>query len=96
MAFFRFKCAPDGRDLDASWGEATYYLELADTGLTARKLVVYSNGIVLQYDQDHLQDDQGRLQLEVVPPRAWGSLPYEKIPSEEFEKAWRTHTPSNR
>ena len=64
-----------------------------DDGSVRRQLEVYSSGVVLAYDESHLDDRYGGLtdqRLDLVD-----FAPYE-VPGEEFERVWSPATAYNR
>ncbi|HEY2588175.1 MAG TPA: hypothetical protein VGI81_20700 [Tepidisphaeraceae bacterium] len=52
----------EGRgDAFDSWGRSWWYFETDDTGNVLRQVGSYENGIILRYDESHLDDEYGRL-----------------------------------
>ena len=74
-----------GDKLTGSWGHSTYYFESDPNGNVLRQIESYANGNKLKYDQDHFQDEYGRLSDQPLDLEEFNDF---KIEKDEFEKAW--------
>ncbi len=61
MRYFRRHWAEDRGDQFASWGGATFFFEIDESGYPLRQMEIYDCGIVLKYDVHHFSDDYGGL-----------------------------------
>ncbi|MFI7618228.1 hypothetical protein ACIBP6_44110 [Nonomuraea terrae] len=93
MRFFRRPWDEDRGDEYASWGWSTYYLAIDDTGTAHEQVVVYANGVVLAYDDEHDEDRYGGLTCAGLDLEEFS--PFE-ISRQEFYDALARLTPINR
>ncbi|MEV4167512.1 hypothetical protein [Nonomuraea dietziae] len=61
MRFFRRPWDEERGDQYSSWGWSTFYLAIDDTGTAHQQVIVYANGVVLAYDDEHDEDEYGGL-----------------------------------
>lgn len=93
MRYYKGRWDEDRGDEFASWGASDWYFEVEPDKTVARQIEVYDGGVVLRYDQQHLDDKFGGL---TDKPFDAAGLPVAEIARDDFERAWSTHTAANR
>ena len=96
MRYYKFPHRRDPRDMMRELIPCIYYLALEDDGLTRQRMLVYEDGEVFKYDEQHRQDAHDRLQLEYIPLRMRHILDWQEISCEDFDAAWIAHAATNR
>ncbi len=91
--YFRYRWDEDRGDEFASWGRATYYFAVNESGEVEAQLEVYDDGHVLAYDRDHLADEYGMLTDE---PFDLDDSPATEIDEQAFFSETRDLQPFNR
>lgn len=93
MRYYKGRWDEDRGDEFASWGASDWYFEVEPDETVVRQIEVYDGGIVLQYDQKHLDDRFGMLTDKPFDPVGF---PCVEIAREEFDAVWASHTARNR
>jgi hypothetical protein len=93
MRYYKGRWDEDRGDEFASWGMSDWYFEVAPDGTVVRQMEVYDGGVVLQYDQQHLDDRFGMLTDQLFDSEG---TPVTPITQDAFELAWSTHAAANR
>jgi hypothetical protein len=93
MRYYKGRWDEHRGDEFASWGASDWYFEVEPDKTVVRQMEVYDGGVVLQYDQRHLDDVFGMLTDQ--PFDATG-FPVVEIAPGDFESAWSTHHAANR
>lgn len=76
-----------GEDLTDSWGVSVYYLETDEEMFVLRQMVCFSNGQVLKYDLEYMDDRYGGLSDVALEDE--DMAPY-RISAEVFEAYWES------
>ena len=95
MRYYKGHWNEDRGDEFASWGCSDWYFEVQPDNAVVRQMEVYESGAVLQYDQQHLDDRFGMLTDQPFDAPGFAG-PLDAITREDFERAWASHTPTNR
>jgi hypothetical protein len=61
LRYFRFRWNDDPGGEQADWGCSTWYFEVGDDNIVVRQWEVYDGGVVLLYDEQHVEDQYGKL-----------------------------------
>jgi len=93
MRYYKGRWEEDRGDEFASWGASDWYFEVESDQTVVRQVEVYDGGSVLQYDQQHLDDEFGMLTDQAFDPVGF---PCVEISCAEFETAWSSHRACNR
>jgi len=93
MRYFKGRWDEDRGDEFASWGASDWYFEVQADDTIVRQMEVYDAGVVLQYDQQHLEDDFGGLTDQAFDPVGFPCI---EITREAFEAAWSARPARNR
>lgn len=95
VRFFKRPWEESRGDEYDSWGTSTWYFEIGDDSYVSRQVEIFENGVVLRYDEAHVEDIYGGLGEGARDLEGEGFLPFE-IGQAEFEQVWATVTPLNR
>lgn len=93
MRYFKGRWTEHRGDEFVAWGCSDWYFEVRPDNSVARQIEIYDSGIVLQYDQQHVDDRFGMLTDQ---PFDTDGFPCSQITAEEFQHAWKAHVPANR
>jgi hypothetical protein len=86
MRYYRFRWNEPPSD-HPSWGPSTWYVAVGDSSMIVSQWEVYENGVVLQYDRDHLRDEYGMLADQLFDPREAASEGVEELGREDYKAA---------
>jgi hypothetical protein len=78
------------------WGFSNWYLETDQELYPLRQIVVYDNGSVLKYDENHFIDEFGMLPDQSVTEEELKESNTLEISKDEFEDKWLTLNALNR
>jgi hypothetical protein len=76
-----------------SWGCSWWYFETDDAGNVLRQIEKYDAGVVLRYDESHLEDEFGGLAEKPVDSDEIGGS---NIAPQDFEQEWHSGDALNR
>ena len=93
MRYYKGRWDEDRGDEFASWGASDWYFEVGLDKTVVRQMEVYDGGVVLQYDQRHLDDRFGGLTDQAFDPVGF---PCVEIARDEFATAWTSNKARNR
>ncbi|MEU8109107.1 hypothetical protein AB0C18_35915 [Nonomuraea muscovyensis] len=93
VRYFRRPWDEDRGDEYASWGTSIFYLSIDDTGTARQQVEVYANGVVLAYDEQHEEDEFGRLTYADLDLEEFASF---EVTRQEFFDAVAALKPNNR
>lgn len=93
MRYFKGTWDEDRGDDFASWGRSDWYFEVQDDNTVVRQIEVYASGVILRYDEVHIEDRYGMLTDQPFDAKAF---PVAAITRDDFEQAWSTRRAFNR
>jgi hypothetical protein len=67
------------------WGTSLWYFECGEDGYVLRQMEVYSNGNVLKYHKNYLEDKYGCLSETPLDAEEFAGF---EITKDEFERVW--------
>ena len=67
------------------WGTSLWYFECGEDDYALRQIEVYGDGTVLKYDENHPEDQYGKLSEAPLEADEFAEF---KITKEEFENIW--------
>ncbi len=68
MKYFVYRWTEPPSD-HAAWGASTWYFEVDDDTRIVGQWEVYDSGVILRYDEQHVQDEHGMLADQPFEPR---------------------------
>lgn len=86
MRYYRYRWS-EPPSAHPSWGASTWYFAVDDTSVIVSQWEVYENGVVLQYDRDHLRDDYGMLADQLFDAREAAGQGVEELGREDYKAA---------
>ena len=93
MHYFKRHWNESRGDQYDNWGSSTWYFEVEADMTPTRQIEVYANGVVLHYDQQHIEDEFGGLSESALGAVEFAAF---AIAQSEFEQAWNSQRPHNR
>lgn len=93
MHYFKRHWDESRGDVHDDWGTSTWYFETEPDMWPTRQIEIYANGIVLQYDRQHIEDKFGGLSAAALDATEFAPF---AIAQTEFEQLWSSQTPFNR
>ena len=93
MNYYKRRWDEDRGDEHSDWGCSDWYFEVAPDGGVVRQMEVYDSGTVLQYSNEHVEDEFGMLADQPLDDDEYRSF---SISREQFENAWGSYQPMNR
>jgi hypothetical protein len=76
-----------------SWGPSTWYFEVGDDGYPVRQLERYESGVILKYDDAHLDDEFGGVGDQALDIEEFAEF---EIDRAAFETVWSSSSAKNR
>ncbi len=94
--YFKYRWEETRGDKFDHWGFSTWYCETNEELYALRQIEVYDNGNVLTYDEQHLDDEFGKLGEKQIEFQELKESNVLEISKDEFEEKWSTLKALNR
>jgi hypothetical protein len=95
MQYFKAYWDESRGDKFDSWGRSWWYFETDDGGNVLRQVEKFENGVILCYDESHIEDEYGGLATEPSVIEAIG-VGGSSFTQAEFEQQWSAEEALNR
>ena len=93
--YFKYRWNETTGDKLDDWGFSTWYSEFDEDFYTIRQLIIFDNGNILKYHENHIGDEFGFLaekSISVEELKDSGSI---EISQDEFKSIWTSHKALN-
>jgi hypothetical protein len=95
MRYFKAYWDESRGDEFDSWGRSWWYFETDDTGNVLRQIEKFESGVILRYDESHIEDQYGGLAEKPLVIEEIG-MGGSSMTEAEFEQEWTAGGALNR